>query len=61
MMKKLHEQRLKWKPHGKNSSTWAFLCVDDESLIHVKMPQVMSCMMCCSRILNHALLNKEQS
>ncbi len=23
-MKKLHEQRLKWRPHGKNSSTWAF-------------------------------------
>jgi hypothetical protein len=24
IMKKLHEQRLNWKPHGKNSPTWAF-------------------------------------
>jgi len=23
-MKKLHEQRLKWRPHGRNSSTWVF-------------------------------------
>jgi hypothetical protein len=48
-------------PMAKNSSTWAFFCVDDESLIHVKTPRVMSCMMCCNRILNHALLNNEQS
>ncbi len=57
MMKNLHEQRLKWKPQGKNSSTWAFFGVDDESIIHVKMPQVMN----CSRILHHALLEQEQS
>jgi hypothetical protein len=25
-MKKLHEQRLIWRPHGKRNSTWAFLC-----------------------------------
>ncbi len=24
IMNKLHEQRLKWRPHGKNSPTWAF-------------------------------------
>jgi hypothetical protein len=32
-----------------------FFCVDDESLIHVKMPQVMN----CSRILHHALLEQK--
>ncbi len=37
-MIKLHGQRLKWKPHGKNSLIWAFFCVNDESLIFVKMP-----------------------
>jgi hypothetical protein len=26
IMKKLHEQRLIWRPHGKKISTWAFLC-----------------------------------
>jgi hypothetical protein len=31
-----------------------FFCVDDESLIHVKMPQVMN----CSRILSRALLEQ---
>jgi hypothetical protein len=35
-----------------------FFCVDDESLIHVKMPQVMSYMMCCIRILSQALLKQ---
>jgi hypothetical protein len=24
IMKKLHEQRLNWKPHGKKFPTWAF-------------------------------------
>ncbi len=29
IMKKLHEQMLKWKPCGKNSSTCTFFCVND--------------------------------
>jgi hypothetical protein len=28
-MKKLHEQMLKWRPHGKKISTCAFFCVND--------------------------------
>jgi hypothetical protein len=29
-MKKLHEQRLKWRPHGRNSSTWViFISMED--------------------------------
>jgi hypothetical protein len=45
IMKKLSDQRLKWRPHGKNSATWAFLCVGDKSLVDVKVPHVMCCML----------------
>jgi len=45
ILKKLHGQRLKWKPHGQNSPTWAFY-VNDESLIFVNVPQVMHYMWC---------------
>jgi hypothetical protein len=29
IMNKLHEQMLKWRPHGKKISTCAFFCVND--------------------------------
>lgn len=37
-MKKLHEQRLKWRPHGRNSSTWVFFYVNERLLVDVKVP-----------------------
>jgi hypothetical protein len=40
-MNKLHEQRSKWRPRGKNSLTWAFFCVNDESPFDLKVPQIM--------------------
>jgi hypothetical protein len=36
-MKQLQEQRLKWKSHGKFFATWGIFCVNDESLIDVKV------------------------
>jgi len=42
IMKKLHEQRLKCKPHDKKNLTWAFFHVNDELSIDVK-----SCIVCC--------------
>jgi hypothetical protein len=44
IMKKLHEQRLTWRPHGINSPTWVFFCVNDETLVDVKVP--WSCVVC---------------
>jgi len=41
IMNKLHEQRLKWRPHGKNSPTWHFFPINDESPFDLKVPQVM--------------------
>jgi hypothetical protein len=41
-MKKLHEQRLKCKPHDKKILTWAFFNVNNELSIDVK-----SCIVCC--------------
>jgi hypothetical protein len=41
IMNKLHEQRLKWRPRGKNSPTWAFFFVNDESPFDLKVPQVI--------------------
>jgi hypothetical protein len=40
-MKKLYEQRLKWRPHDKKFPTWSFFCVNDEPLVDVKVPSVM--------------------
>jgi NifU-like protein involved in Fe-S cluster formation len=45
ILKILHDQRLKWRPHGKKIATWAFLCVVDNSLVDVKVPHVMCCML----------------
>jgi hypothetical protein len=55
-MKKLHEQRLNWKPHGRNSPTWAIFCVNHESLVDVKVSQVMRCILCYNRPLSHVIL-----
>ncbi len=61
IMRKLHEERLKWRPHGKHSSTWAFLCVNDESPIDVKVPHVMCCILCYSRLIGHAILEPKKN
>jgi hypothetical protein len=51
---------LKWRPRGKNSSTWAFLCVNDESPIDVKVPHVMCCILCYSRLVGHVILEQKK-
>ncbi len=39
IMKKLHEQRLNWKPHGKFSSLGIF-CFNDALLVDFKVPYI---------------------
>jgi hypothetical protein len=56
-MKKLHEQSLNWRPHNKNSPTWAIFHVNDESLIDVKVPQVIFCIACYNISIGHVILN----
>jgi len=51
---KMHEQKDKWTPHGKKKSTWAIFCVNDESKVDVKVPQIMCRMLCYSRLVGHA-------
>jgi hypothetical protein len=41
IMKNLYEQRLNRRPLGRCFPTWAFFCVNDESPIDVKVPQIM--------------------
>jgi hypothetical protein len=48
IIKKLCEQRLTWRPHGINSPTWAYFCVNDETLVDVKVS--WSCVVCCVMI-----------
>jgi hypothetical protein len=57
-MKRLHEQRLKWRLHGKNSPTWGFSYVNDELVVDVKVPQVMHYMLCYDRLVNHVILEQ---
>ncbi len=40
-MKNLHEQRLDLRSHGQKFSNLGLFCVNDESLIDVKLPQVI--------------------
>ncbi len=59
IMKKLHEQWLQWRPHGRNFPTLAFLCVNDESLVDVKVPQVFCCIFSYNRLLGHVILEQK--
>jgi hypothetical protein len=49
MNKKISEH-----PMENKSTTWAIFCVMDESKVNVKVPQVMCCMLCYSRLVGHA-------
>jgi hypothetical protein len=37
-----------------------FLCVNDESPIDVKVPHVMCCILCYSRLIVHAILEPKK-
>jgi hypothetical protein len=39
--KNLHEQKMKWNPHGRNYPIWVFSCINDESKVDVQIPQVV--------------------
>jgi hypothetical protein len=58
--KKLHEERLKWRPHGKNLQIGHF-CVNHQSPIDVNVPHVMCCILCYSRLVGHAILEQKKS
>jgi hypothetical protein len=42
--KNLHEQKMKWRPHGKSDHTWVFSCINDESKVDVQSHK--SCVIC---------------
>jgi hypothetical protein len=44
--KNLHEQKMKWRPHGRNYHAWVFSYINDESKVDVQIPQVMCYMLC---------------
>jgi hypothetical protein len=35
ILQKLHEYKAKWRSHGRNSPTWGFFFIDDESKVDV--------------------------
>jgi len=39
-LKKMHDQRKLWKPHGKTSLCWGFYCVNDNA-----NAQIMCCIL----------------
>ncbi len=40
-LKKLHAQRLFWKPNNRNALCWAFYYVNDNKEIDLIAPQIM--------------------
>ncbi len=59
IMNKLHEQRLKWKPHGRNFPILAFFFVNNESLVDLKVPHVMCYILGYSRLIGHVVLKQK--
>jgi hypothetical protein len=52
-LKKLHVQRLFWKPHKKNDLCWTFYYVNDNKEVDLTSFQIMHCIICHkSSILN---------
>ncbi len=52
-LRKLHAERLFWKPNSKNVLCWAFYFVNDNKKVDLIAPQVMHCIICYnSPILN---------
>ncbi len=52
-MKKLHAQRLFWKPNNLNALYWAFYYVNDSKEVSLTTPQVMHDILC----YNNPILN----
>jgi hypothetical protein len=55
-MKKLHEQRLDLRSHGQKFSNLGLFCVNDESLVDVKLPQVICYIFCYNKLIGHVVL-----
>jgi hypothetical protein len=41
ILKKVHAQKLFWKPHSKNALCWAFFYVNDNKEVDLIAPQIM--------------------
>jgi hypothetical protein len=39
--KNLDEQKMKWRPHGRNYLIWVYSCINDESKVDEQIPQVV--------------------
>ncbi len=50
-LKKLHAQRLFWKPNNRNVLCWAFYCVDDNKEVDLTTLQIMHCIFCHNNLI----------
>jgi hypothetical protein len=55
-MKNLHEQRLNLRSHGQKFSNLGIFCVNDESLVDVKLPQVICYIFCYNKLIGCVVL-----
>jgi hypothetical protein len=58
IMKKLHEQKISWKLHGRNSPRWAFDCVNDGSKVDVNVSQLMRYVIRYNNLISFIVLKK---
>lgn len=59
ILKKLHEQKIKWRLHGRNSLSWAFYCAIDGLEFNVKFPQIMQCVVFHKVLVGLEILNQQ--
>jgi len=59
ILKKLYEQKIKWRLHSKNSLSWAFFCAIDGLEFDVKVPQIMQCVVFHKVLVGLEILNQQ--
>jgi hypothetical protein len=57
-LKNLREQKVKWRPHGRNDHTWVFSYINDKSKVDVQIPQVMCYMLCYEKLISYKILEQ---
>ncbi len=50
-MRKLHAQRLFWKPDSKNASSWAIFCVNDNKKVDFTTLEIMHYIFCYNNLI----------
>jgi len=59
ILKKLHEQKIKWRLHSTIFLSWAFYCVIDGLKFNVKVPQFMQCGVFHKVLINLEILTQQ--